>query len=1409
MVATNWTIITPSRYEWERRALDFIRARFPTHDPYRAWANFEFQAADGAIYEVDLLVLTKQGFWLVEIKSRPGRVEGDTGTWIWTHNNRRFSDDNPVLLANRKAKALAALLGQQPACRKGHVPWLDALVFLSDPDIQCALRGPARHRVCLTDREANHPGGLRQGIRAALINREVPGVEASPRSPIDIRVARMLTQALEQAGIRPSQQARRVGDYVLGELLADGPGYQDWLAEHTSLAGVHCRVRQYLVAQAASEEDRQRIQRVAAHEFRLLQSLEHPGILAVRDYKQHAYGPALLFHYEAQAVRLDHFLTTRGDQLTFDLRLNLLRQLADAIRYAHSKRIIHRALSPQSILVLTADAATPSLKIFNWQVGVRSTGAAASGTTHVQELVETPALVYMAPEALLSPDQITEAADVFSLGAIAYHLFSGHVPAVNTLALAQALRTQKGLQLSAVIDGVGPCLEGLVHWSTHPDVLARVGSVADFLELLEDVEEELTAPESQTQVDPVNAKRGDRLEHGFVVERILGRGSTAVALLAQKDGEEYVLKVARDQDHNARLREEGEVLKKLRSEFIVGLHDVLDMHGRVVLVLDKAGDETLATRLRQEGRCSLDLLQRFGEDVLAAVDSLERSGIAHRDIKPDNIAVRVSRQRLQLVLFDFSLSRAPAEHIYVGTVPYLEPFLSCRQPPRWDQAAERYAAGVTLYEMATGVLPRWGDGKSDPALTDAELVLEAEQFEPPVREELAAFFQRALHRDPSQRFDNAEEMLRAWREVFHHGERQMVTTPAGQEVRLAVSVSEAQPDTLAAMLGLSTRAMHALDRVNVITVRELLAYPVGDLQFMRGVGHKTRREILATINTLREHFPNPLGTDDVASTQHDEGDVNTLSLDALRRRVVGSEVPGRAGKQLQMRLSLLGLYADDTTPLPSSGLRPAATWPSQVEVASYLQVPRGRLSQIMTAERQRWVRDRAVTALRHQIVQEVQAAGGVMIIDELCDALLATRTTALTEEPARRRLAGALVRAAYEAEQTLAEPHVCMRRAASTILIACTPDLAAYAERLGRLADQLAEEDPLPAPVRSFQRLYVEPQPESPPGCQPLTHERLLHLAAHASQKAAVSTRQELYPRGMSALRALRLGLGALTGLGLGTSDKDDNQLSPANVRQRIAARYPEAEPLPDPPLLDSLLQEVGLDLVWDEDAGVYRRPASQETTGSSMPQRHSTAASARRPTVTPYVAEARLFEERLQHAYRDGAFLVLSVRPSQLRRCEAELLHRFSLLRHSCDRLLLTQLHQQAVRLRIDWQVVREADGAPPGSRDWNNLLRLVSMVVPAVEAELLAAPQPVLLVHPGLLARYGQMVVLERLRDQVGRRGVCPGLWVLVAADEQSELPLLDGQAIPLLTPGQRARVPQAWLENAHRAAGEAERR
>ena len=74
----NWITVTDSRYPWERDALDFVRDRWPDHEAYRAWANFEFIALDGSINEVDLLLLTAMGFFLVEIKSRPGRIYGDT-----------------------------------------------------------------------------------------------------------------------------------------------------------------------------------------------------------------------------------------------------------------------------------------------------------------------------------------------------------------------------------------------------------------------------------------------------------------------------------------------------------------------------------------------------------------------------------------------------------------------------------------------------------------------------------------------------------------------------------------------------------------------------------------------------------------------------------------------------------------------------------------------------------------------------------------------------------------------------------------------------------------------------------------------------------------------------------------------------------------------------------------------------------------------------------------------------------------------------------------------------------------------------------------------------------------------------------------------------------------------------------
>lgn len=1397
MEPPRWNIITPSQYEWERRGLDFIRMGLPDHDPYRAWSNFEFQTDNGAIYEVDLLVLTKQGFWFVETKAWAGRIWGDSATWHCSNEGYTRSEDNPVLLANRKAKALASLLKSQSALSKVRLPWLDAVVFLSADNLQFDLTGPARNRVFLKDRPADQHHSERKGILAVLINRDGPGIDPELRSTIDIKVAKALSRAMEQAGIRPSQRARRVGDYVLGDLIADGPGYQDRLAKHASFENVFCRVRQYTVAQATSEDDRQRLKRAAAREFQIIQTLDHTGILPVLDYKEHEQGPALLFRYlDPGAVRFDHYLATHCQSLTTSQRLDMLRQVADAIRYAHRKRVVHRALCPQSILVSDVAAAIPKLQVYNWQVGVRESASSSGRVTNVEDLVEAQALVYMSPEALSDTRKVTEASDVFSLGAIAYHLFANRPPATTPTELANRLRDQKGLSISAVLDGAGPKLEELIQWSTHPDVLTRIGSVEDFLTLLDDVEDELTAPVENLVTDPLHAKRGDRLPQGFVVERVLGQGATAIALLASKGDKEFVLKVALTDADSTRLHDEAEALRTIHSEFIVSLVDELTMGGRTVLVLQKAGDKTLTALLRTEGVPSLEMLARYGDDLLSALASLERHGVVHRDIKPDNIGIRsLTKQRNQLILFDFSLARAPLENIHVGTEDYRDPFLKNRKPQRWDLSAERYSAAVTLYEMTlgAGVLPQWS--KPNPEFTDAELVIEVEKFDSSVREGMEEFFCKGLHRDPSQRFDNADQMRWAWQQVFKVAEQRTIKTPEGHEVELSVSLDQADLNTPIAVLGISTRARNALERAEVLTVRDLLEFPIREIHMMRGVGNQTRQEIIRFVSQLRGHFPDAPAPrpKEQASTDETTG---PPSLEVLEQRTVGVRNPKKEA-EWNIRAGLLGVTARDS--------QPACHWPSQSEIADSLNITRARVGQVLTADRIRWCKDPLLTSFRHELCEQIQRLGGVVTIQEVIDLTILLRPAANAADIARQqRIASAVARAAVETEGSLAQPRFQLRRMAGKALIACSQELTAYAEKLGHAADELAGADPLPPPLRVFQVLYEVQASQQPHGCQPFGNERMLRLAAAMSKTACVSSRQELYPRGMAAERALRLGLGALAGLGLG---EGDGGFTVEQIRSRLENRYPEAERLPDRPELDALLHRVGLDVQWNPETTTFHRREAKilATSGSSVTQRRSTATSARHVEVTPDVAEARQFEERLRHAYSDGGFLVLTVRPSRMRRCEDELLRRFKLQRVSYDDVLLDALRGEAKELEVDWSYIEEADGAEPSSQSWHDMLDLTSRVAPKITSDLMNRKEHLLLVHPGLIARYDQMSVLETLRDKVGHDVPCPGLWVLVAMDGQHDMPVLDQAEIPLITPGQRAKVSESWIENLHRARSE----
>ncbi len=1406
MPEKHWNIISPSRFPWEQEALDFVYAGFPAADTYIAWSNFEFLADDGSINEVDLLIACPQGIFLIEIKGWPGVVSGDAQNWVRQHDGKKRSFENPLLLANRKAKRLKSLLLRQRAFRKnGECPFIEPLVFLSHTEVRLELQGSALTGVCLRDAPSKPGQKERSGILGAIRRRECPGLRPMALPVVHRPTLRTFAQAMEQAGVRPRQKDRRVGDFVLDRLVFESTtgAYQDWLAHHVTHLSTRRIARIYQVAAQAGGEEREVLRTAARREYEVLERLDHPGVLRADPPTECELGPVLFLRADPESLRLDQFIQLHGSTLAIDHRLTMLRQIADVIRYAHDRHILHRSLSPQCIYVRMLSDGTVQVQVCNWQTSARlsgsttSQGTKISATLHAGQLVEEASLAYLAPEALSGGADGGPELDVFSLGAIAYLLFTGKPPATSQTELQEKLRAGAELDIKECLDGAVEALCDLVKFSANANVTLR-SDISEFLQKLDDIEDQLTRPEVET-VNPLHASNGSLLENGFTVVKKLGAGATAVAFLVERQSQQSVLKVARSVELNARIRAEFDLLKNVSWPQIVSAHDFHEFGDLRGFTMENAGDLTLAQQLRREGALDLTMLKQFGEDLLRAVQFLDQKGILHRDIKPENIGVRLGRgkKRKELCVFDFSLAGTPPENVRVGTPPYLDPFVGERKVKRWDTSSELFAVAMTLHEMATGLLPKWGDGRTENSLTEGEVKIVGELFPSELRERFDGFFRRALKRNYAERYDNPSDMLAAWTGLFETMDAPArPKSPATEHAEGAIVIL---PDgitrsTQLVLLGLSTRLSNALDRLKLDTVGDLLHYPLRRIYRLPGVGNKTRRELGDLCKQLRDRLPS-VQADQALESSEVAGENALESVDLLARQAA----EGNRGDNVSEQQRIIRAFLEWDAVAGSE----VAHWPAQADLAASFDVSRQRIGQAIIAARTRWQRFPTFTRLREELVEILDGLGGIATHHELVGALLTRRGSAL-EEPDRRRMASVALRACVETEKEMAEPRFDECRSGDHIFISRHPDLKGFALRLGKRADELASENPLPAPSRAIEFLRRVTPPTLPLEIPPPSDNRLLQLATAASDHAALSSRLEIYPKGLSAERALALAQGALACPQGGT-------LAAAEIRRRVAARYPDAAPLPDHPELDHLLESLSTDLFWDESLegghGAYapRRRESFTYESSQTLQPRLTTQLTIQPgaDVPPEIVDARSLEEKLRYSLKEGSFLILSVEPQWLARAREELSRRFAVSVCDLDDVFLKELHAQASERGARWDVVLRADATPNGSTDWRNLQRLVDASLPKVEESLRSTDKTRLVVNPGLLARYDRLNLLAQVAQDVGRTNGIHGLWVLVPANDQSPLPLLNQKPIPVTNPAQHARLTEAWISNRHRAA------
>lgn len=1438
-----------SPFPHEREALAFIRARLPNNEPYRAWTNVEFIADDGSVNEVDALVVTPRGFFLIEIKSFQGTLFGDGQNWRWRRPNGSEKPlPHPLILANTKAKRLRSLLARQPALRNERDPYVTALIFLSSAELDCRLHDVARMSVCARDPDPVPLGASPPGPRKTAFA-PLPGIVAALKDPSTVNLrgtsinrplSAKLAEAIEQAGLKPSNRGRRVGDWELGELLDEGPGWQDFVASRPRMSATR-RVRVYLAGLATTAEEEARLRKEAEREFRVVEGVRHEGVSQPLDLIQAERGPALLFDRADDEDRLDLWAPVGIAALPLGSRIELVRQVAEALAHAHTRRVSHRALTARSILVRSdlQSAETPRLVVGHWQSGSRqlatrlTTHAPAESTLGDQlfERLDVDEQVYLAPESFTVDAPDGNALDVFSLGAIAHLLLSGEPPASDLVERERMLTENRGLQLSAAIDGLPDDLETFVAMATDP-VPANRPTIRELLDLLDGALEQLTAPDSTVTdadpsgeaeaptADPLAAHQGDVLDGGWRVDRRLGSGSTAVALLCSRPGaaSPEVLKVAKDEEFAERLRDEARALTDLRHIGIVELLGVERVGGRTTLRLAPAGDPedrnglTLADRLVTQGRLGLDLLDRFGDDLLEIIGVLESEGVPHRDIKPDNLGVRPRRgdRSLHLVLFDFSLARTPDTALQAGTPGYIDPFLAERPGKRWDPAADRYAAAATLHEMSTGVRPRWGDGRTDPIHLPDELPnLDPELFDPAVRDGLVAFFSKSLHRAPAKRFDTADLMRQGWRAVFAAAIRpssSQDSEPGELDVAARERLLDAADATTPVVdLGLSAAGTSALDRLGLGTVEQLLAYPTADWNRAPGVGLAIRREVLSIIGALRERL-------DVAP------DDDSASVDRLAGTLLPKPQTAQAQSDLPVLCTLLGIVrtnrADgDVLPIEPGDVA-LAQWRGPTEVKAVHDLDRADFDAVLQRARARWLKQPGITQARNDLTTILERAGGVLSGDELALALLSQRgSTSLGAERIRR--GRAVVRAALEAESARESDRFTWRRlgggAALVVALADSSggddrlsgeELADYAANLGVAADQLAAADPLATPSVAIERLR---RISSPPGLGPLSDHRITRLAAASSATAAVSSRLELYPRGLAPARAVRIARATL--LGSGT-------LSEQEVRDRLRTRFPEAAALPPRPELDTLLaEEVGL--TWSTDrtaadgsplAPGFRVPPPPAPIGltaiGGSGARYRTGTATAAPDEAR--AEAELTDERLRRHAANGGYLVLTVAPAYQERAIREL-HALGAELVNADRLVIDALRAEADDKGIDWErAILSTDAEGPDGPRWPRLLTVARARADAIRGELLHGPAHVLLTHPGLMARYDLLGVLDDLRERTTRIAdngqTLKTFWVLIPADDPHANPSLGGRAVPITAATEHLALPDVWLRNLH---------
>lgn len=264
---------------------------------------------------------------------------------------------------------------------------------------------------------------------------------------------------------------------------------------------------------------------------------------------------------------------------------------------------------------------------------------------------------------------------------------------------------------------------------------------------------------------------GKTLDGQYRLDELIGVGGMANVYRAQDlvHDRTVAVKVLREESLNndelvRRFKNESKAISILNHPNIVKVYDVSTSGGVYYIVMEYVEGITLKEYLRRRGQpLTWREAVHFTCQILRALEHAHENGVVHRDIKPQNIMLMADGS---VKIMDFGIARLSRSECQtmtdkaIGSVHYISPEQA--KGDHTDGRTDIYSVGVMMYEMLSGHLPFDGSGTVSIAIMQiSEKPKPLAQVAPNVPEGLRQITEKAMEKDPDDRYQSAAEMLQA------------------------------------------------------------------------------------------------------------------------------------------------------------------------------------------------------------------------------------------------------------------------------------------------------------------------------------------------------------------------------------------------------------------------------------------------------------------------------------------------------------------------------------------------------------------------------------------------------------------------------------------------------------------------